>query len=51
MNSYPVNLLLENRQCLVIGGGPVALREVTRLLTNILIMTLNRIYRRQLPGY
>ena len=33
MNSYPVNLLLENRQCLVIGGGPVALRKVTRLLT------------------
>ncbi len=32
MNGYPVNLLLQNRQCLVVGGGAVALRKATRLL-------------------
>jgi len=32
MHSYPINLLLQNRQCLVVGGGPVALRKVTGLL-------------------
>ncbi len=32
MQSYPINLLLQNRRCLVVGGGPVALRKVTRLL-------------------
>ncbi len=32
MPSYPVNLLLHNRQCLVVGGGAVALRKASRLL-------------------
>ena len=32
MQSYPINLLLQNRLCLVIGGGPVALRKARRLL-------------------
>ncbi len=32
MLSYPINLLLQNRSCLVVGGGPVALRKATRLL-------------------
>ncbi len=32
MQSYPINLLLQNRPCLVVGGGRVALRKATRLL-------------------
>jgi len=32
MQSYPINLLLQNRLCLVVGGGSVALRKATRLL-------------------
>ncbi len=32
MESYPVNLLLENRRCLIVGGGAVALRKAARLL-------------------
>ncbi|MEA2109430.1 MAG: bifunctional precorrin-2 dehydrogenase/sirohydrochlorin ferrochelatase [Pseudomonadota bacterium] len=32
MLSYPINLLLEKRLCLVVGGGPVAARKVDRLL-------------------
>ncbi|HDS17342.1 MAG TPA: bifunctional precorrin-2 dehydrogenase/sirohydrochlorin ferrochelatase [Proteobacteria bacterium] len=32
MISYPVNLLLENRLCLVVGGGRVARRKIERLL-------------------
>lgn len=32
MRSYPINLLLQNRPCLVVGGGQVALRKATRLL-------------------
>jgi len=32
MLSYPINLLLEKRRCLVVGGGPVAARKVGRLL-------------------
>jgi len=29
---YPVNLSIENRACLVVGGGAVAIRKVTSLL-------------------
>ncbi len=29
--SYPVNLLVEGRPCLVVGGGPVAARKVSGL--------------------
>ncbi len=29
---YPVNLNLENKKCLVVGGGEVAKRKVKRLL-------------------
>ncbi len=32
MSLYPVNLKIENRPCLVIGGGGVALRKVRSLL-------------------
>ena len=32
MNSYPVNLLLEKRKCLIVGGGKVAARKLERLL-------------------
>ena len=30
---YPVNLVLDGRQCLVVGGGKIALRKVEGLLT------------------
>jgi precorrin-2 dehydrogenase/sirohydrochlorin ferrochelatase len=30
--SYPVNLLLAGKRCLVVGGGPVAARKVTGLV-------------------
>jgi len=29
---YPVNLIVEGRACLVVGGGPIALRKVEGLL-------------------
>jgi precorrin-2 dehydrogenase/sirohydrochlorin ferrochelatase len=32
VNTYPVNLLLEGRTCLVVGGGRVAARKVQGLL-------------------
>ena len=32
MKSYPVNLLLAKRRCLIVGGGAVALRKASRLL-------------------
>ncbi|MDO8663100.1 MAG: bifunctional precorrin-2 dehydrogenase/sirohydrochlorin ferrochelatase [Candidatus Omnitrophota bacterium] len=32
LNYYPVSLNLENKQCLVVGAGPVAARKVARLL-------------------
>jgi len=32
MNSYPVNLLLKNRKCLIVGGGKVASRKLEQLL-------------------
>lgn len=32
MSLYPVNLNIENRLCLVVGGGPVALRKTRGLL-------------------
>jgi siroheme synthase-like protein len=31
-NQYPVNLILQGKRCLVVGGGPVAARKVTGLL-------------------
>ncbi len=31
-NTYPINLILEARPCLVVGGGPVAARKVHGLL-------------------
>ncbi len=32
MRVYPINLLLEGKPCLVVGGGPVAARKVNGLL-------------------
>ena len=32
MNSYPINLLLEKRKCLIVGGGKVAARKLKQLL-------------------
>lgn len=32
MSYYPINIRLANRLCLVVGGGPVALRKVGNLL-------------------
>ncbi|MFQ5614078.1 MAG: bifunctional precorrin-2 dehydrogenase/sirohydrochlorin ferrochelatase [Anaerolineae bacterium] len=32
MTYYPITLNLENRRCLVVGGGPVAQRKVAELL-------------------
>ena len=32
MKTYPANLLLENRKCLVVGGGKVAARKLDRLV-------------------
>jgi len=32
MDIYPVNLLLKNRKCLLVGGGKVALRKVENLI-------------------
>jgi precorrin-2 dehydrogenase/sirohydrochlorin ferrochelatase len=32
MKYYPVNLKIENRKCLVVGGGPVAFRKTKMLL-------------------
>ncbi|MDM8526435.1 bifunctional precorrin-2 dehydrogenase/sirohydrochlorin ferrochelatase [Desulfococcaceae bacterium HSG8] len=32
MRYYPVNLDMQNRRCLVVGGGPVAARKVLKLL-------------------
>lgn len=32
MKTYPVNLLLQNRKCLVVGGGKVATRKINNLL-------------------
>jgi precorrin-2 dehydrogenase/sirohydrochlorin ferrochelatase len=31
-DQYPVNLILEGKRCLVVGGGPVAARKVAGLL-------------------
>jgi len=33
MKYYPINLIIKNRQCLVVGGGKVALRKVQRLVS------------------
>ena len=32
MKTYPVNLLLENKKCLIVGGGKVAARKMNSLL-------------------
>ncbi|MCP3964876.1 MAG: hypothetical protein GY750_11260 [Lentisphaerae bacterium] len=32
MNTYPVNLILNDRKCLIVGGGKVAARKLKRLL-------------------
>lgn len=31
MKSYPVNLMLKNKQCLVVGGGKIAFRKIENL--------------------
>lgn len=61
---YPVTLLLEGRQCLVVGGGPVAERKAAGLLAagarvrvvaptmtgSLAAMDLERHLRRFVPG-
>ena len=37
---YPINVDLRNRPCLVIGGGTVAERKVTRLLDEGAVVTI-----------
>jgi len=32
MNTYPINLLLQNKRCLIVGGGKVAARKLPALL-------------------
>jgi glutamyl-tRNA reductase len=32
MNTFPINLLLKNKRCLIVGGGKVAFRKLTSLL-------------------
>jgi len=32
MNTFPVNLLLKSRKCLLVGGGKVASRKLLKLL-------------------
>ena len=32
MKTYPINLLLKNKHCLIVGGGKVAVRKLTALL-------------------
>ena len=34
MNTYPINLLLKNKACLIVGGGKVAVRKLTALLNS-----------------
>jgi glutamyl-tRNA reductase len=34
MNTYPINLLLKNKRCLIVGGGKVAVRKLTALLNS-----------------
>jgi glutamyl-tRNA reductase len=34
MHTYPINLLLKNKRCLIVGGGKVAVRKLTSLLNS-----------------
>ena len=34
MNTYPINLLLKDKRCLIVGGGKVAIRKLTSLLNS-----------------
>ncbi|MBU8901543.1 MAG: NAD(P)-dependent oxidoreductase, partial [Victivallales bacterium] len=34
MNTYPINLLLKDKHCLIVGGGKVAVRKLTALLNS-----------------
>ncbi len=34
MNTYPVNLLLQGKRCLIVGGGRVAARKLKGLLAS-----------------
>lgn len=40
MNTYPVNLILSGRRCLLIGGGKVATRKLEKLLPTGAIITV-----------
>lgn len=39
-NGFPINLFLTNRQCLVVGGGKVALRKIELLLDAGAVITV-----------
>ena len=34
MNTYPINLLLKDKRCLIVGGGKVAVRKLNALLNS-----------------
>jgi glutamyl-tRNA reductase len=40
MNTYPVNLLLQAKRCLIVGGGRVATRKLERLLISEAAVTV-----------
>lgn len=40
MKTYPVNLLLQNKRCLIVGGGKVAARKLPALLKSGALVTV-----------
>ena len=40
MTNFPIFLKLENRPCLVVGGGRVAARKIKQLLQNMVYQAI-----------